>query len=145
MHAALEFKVDHALHTVESFSTLLEQETSALTASDFDTFRALHDRKVELAHEYQNAVLAFEEDIDILKTMDERLKGLLRAAHERFTAAAAANQTALKATEKVAGRIVGLIMDAARKTVSDTPNYSAAGHQGPSDKLPVHFKLNEEV
>ena len=143
--AHLAHKVENALQAVDHFSTLLEQETAALRISDYTTFQALQDKKLQLAQGYQNAVLAFEEDIEILQSMDEARKDALRQAHARFTRAADANQETLKATGQVADRIVKLIMDAARDSVSDGPSYNAKGYQGLSDKMPVHFKLNETL
>lgn len=143
--AHLAHKVEHALLAVDHFSALLEQETDALQKSDYGTFQALQDKKLDLAQGYQNAVLAFEKDIDILQTMDAARKDALRQAHVRFTKAADANQETLKASGHVADRIVKLIMNAARDSVSDSPSYNASGYQGLSDKLPVHFKLNETL
>jgi len=139
----LALKVEHTLQAVESFSTLLEQETEALKTSNYSTFESLQDEKLVRAKNYQDAVLAFESDIDILKSLEEGLKTKLRAAHARFTAAAQANENILLATKNVAERIVTMIMTAARQTVAQGPNYGANGMQGLSEKIPVHFKHNE--
>lgn len=143
MTLALADKVTHTLHAVEAFSLLLEQETAALKAADFAAFESLQDEKLTRAQDYQDAVLTFEEDIDLLKTMDDTLKEKLRAAHTRFSTAADDNQTTLQASRNTSERIVTLIMDAARQSVSEGPNYGANATQELSDKIPVHFKINE--
>jgi flagellar biosynthesis/type III secretory pathway chaperone len=144
MATALLNKVDHALFAVSSFSDFLDRETAALEKSDFNTFELLQGEKIELAQAYQQAILAFEEDADILPTLDESVKDRLRQAHSRFATAAKTNQTTLEVTKNVAERIVNLVMTAAKKTVIDeTPSYGANGLQGVSDKIPVYFKLNE--
>lgn len=145
MTPQLHQKVDRTLHAVESFSQLLELETAALKASDFPVFESLQQDKLAFAQSYQESILAFEEDLDILKNLDEELKDKLRHAHSRFTAVADENQNALQAGKNASERIVTLIMDAARKTVSEGPAYNAGGTQDLSDKIPVHFKLNEEI
>lgn len=145
MNAELQYKVDHAISAVESFSMILDQETSALKTSNYALFEQLQPAKIALAQDYQDSILAFEEDVDVLKSLEDGVKEKLRRAHARFAAAAEANQSALLACKNVAERIVKMIMDAARRTVSDAPSYSAAGMVGLSDKIPVHFKLNETL
>lgn len=139
----LHKKVEHALESVEAFSTLLETETFALKKLNYALFESLQDEKLNLAQKYQDALLAFEEHIDVLKDLDPVLKSRLQSAHKRFSIVAEDNQNTLSTTSKVSERIVKLIMGAARKTVMDAPSYSAGGVQGLSEKIPVHFKLNE--
>ncbi|MDB5477798.1 MAG: hypothetical protein JWM96_293, partial [Alphaproteobacteria bacterium] len=132
-----------ALNTVSQFTALLDQETAALRASNYNLFDALQDKKIQLAHEYQDAILAFEEDVDLLKDLPASIKDKLRLAHAGFTASADANQDTLMATKNVSERIVTLIMNAARRSVQNGPSYCAGGMQNMSEKIPVHFKLNE--
>src|SRR4051812_22332954 len=115
MSNALHAKVDHALKTSDAFSEVLNQETSALKAAQYDVFADLQDIKLDRAADYQESVMSFEQDVDFLKSLDESLKDKLRAAHTRFSAAAEANQRALTASIKVAQRTVSLIMDAAKR------------------------------
>jgi flagellar biosynthesis/type III secretory pathway chaperone len=139
----LSHKIDNAMTATESFSRVLDQETAALKAADYKTFAALQETKMQHAQLYQDAVLAFEEDLDAVKTLPATDKDKLRTAHARFAAASDANQSALKTAMQTAERLVKMIMDAAKRSVMDGPAYSAAGNQGLSDKIPVHFKLNE--
>ena len=143
MTHTLDRKVTEAILAVDDFSQLLEKETAALNVSDFNTFEALQDQKYDLAQTYQDKILAFEEHVEQLQEMPEESKDKLRASHSRFTLAAEENQTALQAASKISERVVNLIIDAAKRTVMDTPNYGAAGMQDLSSKIPVHFKLNE--
>ncbi len=136
-------KIERTLHAVESFSQLLELETAALKASDFQVFESLQQDKIVFAQNYQDSILAFEEDLDLLQSLDESVKEKLRHAHNRFTVVADDNQNTLLASKNVSERIVTMIMTAARQTVSEGPAYNASGTQGISDKIPVHFKLNE--
>lgn len=145
MTPQLHQKLDRTLHAVESFSQLLELETAALKASDFPVFESLQQDKITFAQNYQDSILAFEEDLDILKNLDDASKDKLRQAHARFTVVADENQSTLQASKNVSERIVTLIMDAARKTVSEGPAYNAGGIQDLSAKIPVHFKLNEQI
>jgi len=143
MSKALHAKVDNALTASEDFSVLLDRETAALKKADYATFGHLQESKITLAQRYQESVLAFEQDVDFLKTLDDVLKDKLRAAHARFKAAAEANESALLAAKKVAERIVTLVMDAAKKSLAQAPNYGKGGVQTYSEKIPVHFKMNE--
>lgn len=143
MAQLLDRKVEEALNAVGQFSDFLEKETQALKNSDFKGFEALQDRKIELAQSYQDALLAFEEEIDELPNLPESAKEKLRASHTRFTTVAETNQQALLAATEVSERVVNLIIGAAKRTVMDTPNYGATGMQDLSSKIPVHFNLNE--
>jgi hypothetical protein len=143
MAVALRDKVTNALLAVDQFSTLLETETAALKDSDFDKFEKLQERKFELAQVYQDAILAFEEDFDTLPQLDDVSKDKLFFAHARYTRAAADNQKTLLIKQKVSERILELVMNAAKRSVTDTPSYGSKGMQAMSDKIPVHFKLNE--
>ena len=141
--STLEMKVAKTLDAVENFSQFLEQETKTLTSADYKTFSSMQDAKVLLAQQYQDAILAFETDLPQMSSLNDTLKDKLRKMHTRYTAAAEANQKALLAAKNVTERMVNLIMNAAKQTVMDGPAYSAAGRQGISEKLPIHFKLNE--
>jgi hypothetical protein len=143
MAVALRDKVTNALLAVDQFSALLEQETAALQKSDFALFENMQDRKFELARNYQDAILAFEEDVEELPKLELSLKDKLHAAHKRYATAAGENMQALTIKQKVSERILNLIMNAAKRTVMDTPSYSAKGQQDISAKIPVYFKLNE--
>jgi hypothetical protein len=139
----LELKVTRTLEAVESFSTLLDKETAALTKADYNSFTALQNDKLALAQRYQEAILAIEEDLPQMATLQDSWKDKLRQMHQRYQDAANANQKALLAAKLATERMVKLIMNAAKQTVMDGPSYSAAGVQGISDKLPIHFKLND--
>lgn len=139
----LEMKIATTLDAVENFSRFLEQETAALAKADYNTFSAMQDGKILLAQQYQDAILAFESDLPDMRTLDDATKNKLRKAHQRYVEAADANQKTLLASKNVTERMVNLIMNAAKQTVMDGPAYSAAGKQGISEKLPIHFKLNE--
>jgi hypothetical protein len=145
MAVALRDKVTNALSAVDQFSALMEQETAALQNSDYALFENLQDRKYQLAQSYQEAILAFEDDIEALPEMEDFLKDKLRDAHVRFTTSADTNQRALIVQQKISERILNLIMTAAKQTVSDGPSYSASGHHDLSAKIPVHFNLNEQI
>ncbi len=141
---ALLEKVDQAVFAVEAFCDVLDQETEALKATDYNTFGVLQDVKLKRAHAYQDAVLAFDGDLESMKDLPDAAKDKLRAAHEKFTTIADRNQKTLVAAHNVSQRIVAMIMDAARRSVADeAPGYSRAATQSLSDKIPVHFKLNE--
>lgn len=143
MTQALEIKVQKTLEAVESFSSLLEKETQALSKADYTSFSLLQNDKLILAQKYQEAILAFEEDLPHMSSLQQTLKDKLKQMHSRYQLAAENNQKAILAAKSATERMVKLIMNAAKQTVMDGPCYSAAGVQGISDKLPIHFKLNE--
>lgn len=141
--SVLRNKVTQALQNIDAFSALLQQEASALQKSDYTTFQNLQGAKLEMAHAYQDAVLSFEEQGDQLQNMEAGDKKMLQECYARFREACKLNEAALLASRTVAERVVNLVMKAARQTVMDGPAYCAMGRQGISDKVPVHFKLNE--
>jgi hypothetical protein len=137
-------KVDNAVKAVESFSDVLDKETGALKQANFKEFAALQELKLLMAQAYQDAVLAFEEDLEDLKTLEGPAKDKLRKVYARFNQSADDNEAALLNAKNTSERIVRMIMDAAKRSVADEgPAYGAHGAQTMSDKIPVHFKLNE--
>lgn len=144
MTAQLLDKVSHTVKAAENFTATLERETAALKKADYATFESLQQEKLDQAHIYQDSILAFEGQLDHLKTLPAAAKNSLKAAHDRFAVAADINQRALRAASTASQRLVGMIMDAAKASVAaEAPGYGATGKQGLSAKIPVHFKLNE--
>lgn len=137
-------KVNQTVKAAENFTITLDRETDALKKADYATFESLQQEKLDNAHMYQDSILAFEGQLDHLKTLPAAAKNSLKAAHDRFTAAADLNQRALRAASNASQRIVTMIMDAAKASVAaEAPGYGASGKHGLSEKIPVHFKLNE--
>lgn len=138
----LDAKIAQTIQAAESFSAFLDRETDVLTKADYKSFSAMQDEKLFLAQQYQDSILAFEDDLPNLHTLGAQVKEKLQRMHTRYAAAAAANEKALLAARNVTERVVKLIMNAAKQTVMDGPTYSAVGVQGISEKMPIHFKYN---
>ncbi len=141
----LDHKITETLAAAEQFSAFLDEETAALGKADYRTFSSMQEMKMHLAQKYQDSILSFEDDLPHLKNLPENAKDRLRRMHTRYAESAQANEKALLAAKNVTERMVKLIMNAAKQTVMDGPSYSAAGVQGISEKMPIHFKLNETL
>ena len=137
-------KVNHTVKAAENFILTLDKETTALKKADYATFESLQDEKRDNGQIYQDSILSFEGQLDNLKLLPPAAKNTLDVVYKRFNVAADMNQRALRAACGASERIVNMIMDAAKASVAaEAPGYNAAGKQGLSAKIPVHFKLNE--
>ena len=135
--------VTHMLAAMQAFSGVLHAETIALQARDMNTVTQLFPQKREFAQLYHDAMLRLDDQRENLKNLDSALKNRLKTAYAHFQEIVKQNRLALNSAKTVAERIVVLVMDAARRTVMDGPNYNRAGSNALTTDTPVHYKLNE--
>ena len=122
-------EVMDVMKLIEDFSTLLMRETAALKKSDFNVVDTLQPAKRKLALEYQNMVTALAARKAEMATLDIAARERLVKARTQFTLILNENLVALEAAKESTRRLVGKILDAARKSVVDEKqtNYSAKG------------------
>ena len=90
-------QIEETVDLLEQFSTLLDQETVAVTSYRTDDFLALQDRKKLLATLYVEKVSALKTPDGTQAQFDAASAAQLREAHGRFETATAANLRALAA------------------------------------------------
>lgn len=126
---SLVSEVSDVMKLIEDFGSLLMRETAALKKSDFSVVDTLQPAKRKLALEYQNMVTALAARKAEMATLDVAARERLVKARTQFTLILNENLVALEAAKESTRRLVGKILDAARKTVVDEQqtNYSAKG------------------
>jgi hypothetical protein len=126
---SLVSEVTDVMKLIEDFGALLMRETAALKKSDFNVVDTLQPAKRKLALEYQNTVTALAARKNEMAALDVAARERLVKARTQFTLILNDNLVALEAAKESTRRLVGKILDAARKTVVDEKqtNYSARG------------------
>ncbi len=126
---SLVSEVTDVMQLIEDFSTLLIRETAALKKSDFNVVDTLQPSKRRLALEYQNMVTALSNRKAEMASLDVAAREKLVKARTQFTLILNDNLVALESAKESTRRLVGKILDAARKSVVDEKqtNYSAKG------------------
>ena len=133
----------NALSQIEHFTTVLNQETALVRAQAHHEVTGLQHIKLQAAQTYQQAILLLQDHAPLLAQLPDMLRDALKTAYNYASRAMADNVAALQAATKVAERMVRVIMQAAKETVMDGPNYNAHAYTGPNARTPVHFQLNE--
>jgi hypothetical protein len=133
----------NALVQIEHFVQVLNQETSLVRNQQHAAVQNLQPTKIQAAQTYQQAVLLLQDHAAMLAQLPDMLRDALKTAYNYASVAMADNIAALKAGAAVAERMVKVIIQAAKQTVMDGPNYNAHAYTGPSARTPVHFQLNE--
>ena len=139
-------QVNAIIKVISDLGTVLNQETEALMNSDRPTILSLQDRKVALGHLYHDAMHTLGDRKDQLKEeLTEDKRSLLKQAYKEIHKVFDRNVAALKASQRSVKRLQNIVIDAARQSVNDGPNYNQEGYTGPSEKQSVYFRLNENV
>lgn len=125
----LSSDVREVMDLIEKFGALLVRETSALKNADFDAVDVLQPSKRLMALQYQNLVTELAARKAEMASLDIQARERLVAARTQFTLILNDNLKALEYAKESTRRLVGRILDAARKTVVDEKqtNYSAQG------------------
>lgn len=128
-NANLRSDVQAVLTLIDDFGALLAAETAALRKSDYKAVDRLQAAKRQYASDYQKRVSALLPRKAEIATLDMPLREQLVRKRTGFTVTLDENLRALEAAKASATRLVGKILDAARKSVVDEKqtNYSAKG------------------
>ena len=125
----LSSDVRDILDLIEKFGALLLRETAALKSADFNAVDLLQPSKRLMALQYQNLVAELAGRKAEMAALDIQARERLVSARTQFTLILNDNLKALEYAKESTRRLVGRILDAARKTVVDEKqtNYSAKG------------------
>ncbi|MDD9901800.1 MAG: DUF3723 domain-containing protein [Alphaproteobacteria bacterium] len=121
--------VAHYLSICTAFDALLEKETAALHAVDFEAVDALQNEKRHLAKDYNHIVTTLAQRKDEFARLPEQQRTKIITTRTAFTRALDANMRALTAAQDGAKRVVDRILDAARSAVTQETHthYSSTG------------------
>lgn len=117
------------LKLLEDFGSLLKKETAALKKADFKAVDTLQEQKRDYAQRYHMLVTALSERKAEIAQLDLKSRERLILARTAFTEILNDNLRTLEAAKDGTKRLVGRILDAARRAVLDDKqtNYSAKG------------------
>ncbi|MDE1153857.1 MAG: hypothetical protein PW788_15095 [Micavibrio sp.] len=129
LNAPIGTDVLRVLQILEDFGGLLVKETHALKKSDFKTVDLLQANKRSLAREYQELVSGLSTRKEEMGRIDTGLRNQLVQKRTGFTQILNDNLRALEAAKASTARLVGKILDVARKAVADDhqTHYSSKG------------------
>jgi hypothetical protein len=129
VHRPLIHDVTDIMQVIDDFGALLVRETAALKKADFAAVDTLQPAKRTMALQYQNMVTALAKRKAEMTGLDLNARERLVRARTQFTGILNDNLRALETAKDSTRRLVGKILDAARKTVVDEKqtNYSARG------------------
>jgi len=116
-----------------SLSDLLDIESDAVQASDFDAFRNLQNDKFALMTRYRALMETLTHQAPFLKQAGDTVVGRITTATERLQASTKRNALMLESGRNSMQRIVDRIVRAARETVhADRQSYNRNGrsHNG---------------
>lgn len=121
--------VHKVLVVLDAFGKLLKDETAALKKNDFQSVDRLQASKRALAREYHDLILGLSASREAMTRLDVPTREKLVRSRVSFTEILQDNLRALEAAKHSAARLVGKILDAARRAVADDKqtNYSAKG------------------
>lgn len=141
----IEQAVVQALHAIYEFGFILTQETAALKKFDKEAIDAVQNDKVTWAREYQDWILTLNERKNDAKTVSQELKDKLREAYRNFAKITDENARTLRYKKTSAERMLKIIVNAAKDSVPDAPNYGSDGFYGIKKDTPISFKVNETL
>jgi hypothetical protein len=112
--------------------TLMNREADLLEAMKAEKISELQKDKGLLAERYATLVKELRGEPELMKAMEDAVRGELRELLERFNATAKRNEKALRIAREVNERIVKAIVDATQQQRAAVGPYSTAGVQGAS-------------
>jgi len=126
---SLSSDIGSVLKLIEDFGRLLEKETAALKTVDFKAVDALQEQKRDYAQRYHTLVTGLSERKAEIALLDLKTRERLIVARTAFTEILNDNLRTLEAAKDGTKRLVGRILDAARRAVIDDKqtNYSSKG------------------
>ena len=118
---------DDLLFACTNLCDLLEVENDALLSHDPETVRLLADNKAALARLYEQSVQPLVDDPDLAHLLDDDRREMLVAVGTRLNELVETNARRLKAEMEAYQRVMDIMVDAAKKTVTSTTAYGRAG------------------
>jgi hypothetical protein len=123
-------RVAELMVTIEEFSELLDEETSAIRAANAKGVATLLDRKQYLAGHYTRQMAALSNYQADLAGLDESVKSMLLSAWRQFSERKDENIRALQVAQKATRHVVDLLVSAIREARSANTERSYGGAYG---------------
>lgn len=126
---SIENQIEEFLSIIVSFSTLLENETTAIKSSNFQEMNNLQENKVFHARRYEEKVRILSERREEILTTDIQTREKLQKERTKFNNVLEKNKRALANAQESTRRLANFILDTARKSVieDNKTNYSLTG------------------
>lgn len=129
---------------METLCGLLDRESDAVQASDFNTFRSIQNDKHALLTRYRALMDTLQRQSGALKTADKAILDRLKLAAKKFKVSTDRNASALEAGRNSMQRIVDRIVKCARDTVhANRQSYTKQGHAHLGSAGPLSIQVNE--
>lgn len=124
---------------------LLDVENEALLSHDPETVRLLADNKAALARLYEQSVLPLVEEPELAELLDEERRERLTEAGLRLKELVETNARRLKAEMEAYDRVMDIMVEAAKKSVTSTTAYGRAGQFGAGAGLGGSLSFNKAL
>jgi hypothetical protein len=111
-------QIEEFLSIVASFSTLIENETTALKKAKFKEVNAMQENKKFHAKRYEENIKLLTSRRDELTSIDLETREKLRAEREKFNLLLEQNKRALLNAKDSTIRVANFILESARKAAT---------------------------
>jgi len=136
----IEARADSALAAMEDLAEILSEENDAVLNRDNDTFEALQEEKVRGVEEYKKAMPVFETRQADMYLLSGAVRDPLRVTHAELEKVFAENIEILDVARHATGRVIGIIIEAARRAILPNERYDEDGALDPGSRGgPVGF------
>jgi flagellar biosynthesis/type III secretory pathway chaperone len=136
---------ERAARITVDLADLLDRETKAVRALAFDGLDEVIKAKQSLLDAYEAEAGRLAALGDGGTALDPAVAERLRDANGRLQTAAAANGRALEVARAAGGRIVGMIVETARRAQHGPTSYGANGRTAASRDAAVSLRLNQTL
>lgn len=130
----IEDRADAALAAMEDLAEILDEETEAVRDRNDKVFKALQEEKLEAVEEYKRAMTEFEVRQADLVLLDDDTRLALRQTHQELERIFADNLATLDVARQATGRVISIIIEAARRAVLQTDRYDDEGALEPGSR-----------
>ena len=125
-------RVAELMITIEEFSELLAEETSAIKAANAKAVASLLNRKQFLATHYSRQLTAISERKQGLAELDEGVKAMLNQSWQGFQVRLAENAATLEVAQRATRQVVDIIVGAIKEVQGARVGQGYAGAYGHS-------------
>lgn len=133
------------LQLITDFEALVRDETVALDNGNFEAAEALQKRKFAMTERYQGLADELRTRRDDLRAHHPELRDRLLKAREGFSEATRANVAAIERRRHSSQRLVDRLIEAARRGLQKSSNYSKSGQRVDQPPGKVSFGLNQTL
>lgn len=128
---------------IDTLCDLLDRESDAVRASDYETFKSMQGDKVSLLTRYRAVMETLQRQKSQWQGVDSVITERLKATADKFGASAARNAATLEAGRASMQRIVDRIVRAARETVHGNSHVYKRNGTSNTPRSPLSIQVDE--